>query len=53
MVLVLVAGVWAAVTVSYRVATFPTCPAAAEELQGDIRAARAALKEKGFRDPGQ
>ena len=53
MVVVLLVGFWAVVTVAYRVSTFPTCPEAAVELQGDIKAARAALKKRGFRDPGQ
>mmetsp|Transcript_33435 Transcript_33435/g.72965 ORF Transcript_33435/g.72965 Transcript_33435/m.72965 type:complete len:112 (+) Transcript_33435:85-420(+) len=44
-------GFYSLAVIGYRVATFPTCPEASEELQKEILEAKADLTAKGVLEP--
>ncbi|XP_050436646.1 dolichol-phosphate mannosyltransferase subunit 3 [Adelges cooleyi] len=42
-------GIYSVIVVLYRVATFNNCNSAAMDLQGEIKEAKIALQQKGFK----
>ncbi|XP_015374166.1 PREDICTED: dolichol-phosphate mannosyltransferase subunit 3 [Diuraphis noxia] len=48
-ILLILFGVFALAVILYRVATFNDCKSAAEDLQAEIKEAKIALQQKGFK----